>query len=853
MALLRRCGAALADVLRGRAQGLDLLFGGEPSAGDLYRESPVAQAMNRGVAAAVAAAVTGLPEGRRLRVLEVGAGTGGVTGAVLAAVPAGRTDYAYTDISAGFFREAEERFAGAAGVRLEFRTLDIERDPGEQGFDDHAADVVLAANVLHATRDLGEALGHCRRLLAPRGLLIALEATVPAGWLDLTFGLLPGWWRFEDAYRTGHALIAPPVWRRALADAGYEEAEVLETGADPGTGAPGVILARAPAETRPRPGLFVVWPAAAAQAGDGSLALVRELETAGQQVLVPSGVAASRRQSWREFFAALPSEPPLRGVAHLGAVADPAPETVDAGFPAEVEGVASSALALVQGLQDAGAAPAAGVWFVTRGGQGLEAERGGGLAGSLLWGFGRTAAHELGGVPVRLLDLDPHEAGWARVLAGELLYPDRETEVACRGGSRRVPRLVPSRRAAVDGRAAPVREDRSYLVTGGLGGIGLAVADWLLGEGAGAVVLNGRRPPDPAAAEAVARLRDRGREARVALADVTDREAVSRLVAEIGPEADLPPLGGVVHSAGLLSDASLTNQDWAGFARVLGPKVLGGWYLHGATRSLELDFFVLFSSFTGLLGSPGQANHAAANAFLDRLALHRRSLGLPGQAIQWGAWSGVGEAEEQRGRIERRLAAAGVDWITPERGLRAFARLLREDVPGSAVMSVDWSAYGDGSVRIPALLSELAASGGSAAAGLGADLLARLREAPADRRELLVLDFLREEVRSLLRLGEHPAPQTGFFDLGMDSLMAVELRNRVNRTFAGAVEVPASVVFDFPSPTRLARRLVELLALGGDGAAGDAAGGPDRAPPAAEESLDDLLAEIRAEVGHEDA
>ena len=171
--LLRLAGSALADVLRGRADGLNLLFGGEPSAADLYHAAPAYRVSNRMVAAAVAAAAAGLPDGRRLRMLEVGAGTGGTTAAVLAELP-GRTDYTYTDISAGFFATAEARFGDADGG-MEYRVLDIEREPSAQGFDAHGYDIVLAANVLHATRDLGETLRHCRRLLAPSGMLVLLE------------------------------------------------------------------------------------------------------------------------------------------------------------------------------------------------------------------------------------------------------------------------------------------------------------------------------------------------------------------------------------------------------------------------------------------------------------------------------------------------------------------------------------------------------------------------------------------------------------------------------------------------------------------------------------------------------
>jgi len=233
------------------------------------------------------------------------------------------------------------------------------------------------------------------------------------------------------------------------------------------------------------------------------------------------------------------------------------------------------------------------------------------------------------------------------------------------------------------------------------------MARWLLDEGAGAVVLNGRRAPEGPAGQEIERLREGGAEVRVQLADVADPEAVTCLVGGIGPASGIPPLGGVVHSAGVLSDAALAYQDWPGFERVLRPKVMGAWNLHRATLGSAPDLFVVFSSVAGLLGSPGQANYAAANAFLDQLARHRRALGLAGQAIQWGAWSDVGVAADRRERLADRLAAAGVEWITPDQGLRALGRLVRDDVVSAAVTAVDWGTFGASVESCPRLFSEL--------------------------------------------------------------------------------------------------------------------------------------------------
>ena len=374
-----------------------------------------------------------------------------------------------------------------------------------------------------------------------------------------------------------------------------------------------------------------------------------------------------------------------------------------------------------------------------------------------------------------------------------------------------------------------LREDRTYLVTGGLGGIGVAVANWLADRGAGAIVLNGRRDPDPEAAEAIEALRRRGVRVEVELADVTDTDAVDAMLARM--DEQLPPLGGVIHSVGVLSDAALTNQTWASFERVLWPKIVGAWHLHRATEDRDLDLFVLFSSRVGVMGNPGQANHAAANAFLDQLAGHRRALGLPGQAMAWGAWSEIGEAAEQRERIEQRRAALGGRWFTPQQGIRAMERLVRQDATTSVVMSMDWSVFGEAVEDRPPLLEDLLSSGSDGAdeSAPADDLLTQLRGGPAAAPEQVLVSFLQQEVQAVLRLPKAPSPTVGFFDLGMDSLMAVELRNRLNRTFAGEYVASNTVVFDYPDIASLARHVAGEL--GQPGEVEDVAPPPEPLPP----------------------
>lgn len=260
LGLLRRCGNALAQVLCGKVDPLTLLF---PESGlgaaDVYRNSPSARAMNRMTSDVVKTTVANLPEGRQLRVLEVDAGTGATTARVLSTLPAGRFHYTFTDISASFFSEAEARFT-AHGAAIAYRALNVEEDPVAQGFRAHSYDLVIAANVLHATKDLGASLANCHKLLAPSGQLLALERMVMSGWLDITYGLLDGWWRFDDTYRPEHALAAPQVWRQVFKDTGYGDVEILGADSPESNSAIGqrVIVAQGAAEVAPEQGLWVL-------------------------------------------------------------------------------------------------------------------------------------------------------------------------------------------------------------------------------------------------------------------------------------------------------------------------------------------------------------------------------------------------------------------------------------------------------------------------------------------------------------------------------------------------------------------------------------------------------------------
>ena len=322
---------------------------------------------------------------------------------------------------------------------------------------------------------------------------------------------------------------------------------------------------------------------------------------------------------------------------------------------------------------------------------------------------------------------------------------------------------------------SPVRAEASYLVTGGLGGLGLKIAESLVAAGARNLVLAGRRGADEAAERAIEAMRAAGARVEVMRGDVSKPEDAAAMVALCQEAA---PLRGIVHAAGVLVEGLARNQSAESYATVLAPKVRGGWELHRLTRDLRLDFFVSFSSMASVTGSPGQTNYAAANAFLDALATARRVEGLAGSSLAFGPWAEVGMAAGLE-------FGGGIEKLSVDEGLHAMRLLLRSrrgtrgDV---GVMKVRWDAYAK---RWPApeeqsFLSELTERKDGATAERE-DILRQLRAAPQEDQRTLLEAHIQEAVRQVLGLPASYEIRNGeaWTDLGVDSLMMVEIKNRL--------------------------------------------------------------------------
>jgi acyl transferase domain-containing protein/NADPH:quinone reductase-like Zn-dependent oxidoreductase/acyl carrier protein len=359
------------------------------------------------------------------------------------------------------------------------------------------------------------------------------------------------------------------------------------------------------------------------------------------------------------------------------------------------------------------------------------------------------------------------------------------------------------------------RADRSYLVTGGLGALGLHTAAYLAQLGAGDIVLTSRSAPDADAERAIAAIIERFHcRVHVFAADVGDESEVAELLNRI--RSELPPLGGVAHLAGVLDDALLPQQSLDRFRTTLRPKAFGALHLHRLTMGDDLEFFILFSSASAVLGSPSQANYACANALLDGLVAHRASRGLPATAADFGPWGRGGMASSEAALAN--LSAQGMMPLEPSAALAALSEIIRQGTSQATVLKANWQRTAKmlGGIR-PPLLDQVLPTGDTAASG-DSELLRQLQEIPVAQRVAFITEFLQREVQGFLRLAQPPAATSRFLDLGTDSLMAVELRNRLFGQFGGKFDITPTAVFDYPTIGELAEHLVSQL--------------PDSDPPA---------------------
>ncbi|MEM8502136.1 MAG: aminotransferase class I/II-fold pyridoxal phosphate-dependent enzyme [Cyanobacteria bacterium P01_D01_bin.1] len=387
-------------------------------------------------------------------------------------------------------------------------------------------------------------------------------------------------------------------------------------------------------------------------------------------------------------------------------------------------------------------------------------------------------------------------------------------------------------------RQSLINPDGAYLITGGLGALGLKVAEWLAEQGARHVVLLSRRSPSEPARKTINKLQQSGVAVDAIQADISN---IPELDAALAPylssgasnSLTSTPLKGIFHLAGTLEDGLLINQSWQSFAKVMTPKLTGAWNLHSLTKAFDLDYFVCFSSIVSLMGSLGQSNYAAANAFLDSLAHYRHSLGLPALSLNWGPWAEAGMVAQLDERSQNRMAAQGLTQIAPDIGLRLLSETMKRSRAQVGIIPIDWakfiaSASGQASGANSPLFSEVrpASKSTDKSADKSATRSAAIEQSPvrsgvlqqlakteADNRAQVLSNYLRTQLAKVMGFSSADVinPSEQFGDLGMDSLMAVEFSNRLQKNLNHPI--PQTLAFDYPTIDALAEYLAQEVAV----------------------------------------
>ncbi len=841
MNILRRCGKGLLAVLRGEYDPMQLVFadGSIEETEQVYQNSPVCRFFNDKAGRIVRSAVERIA-GRPARILEIGGGTGATTASIVSAVYGKDFDYCFTDISAAFLSRARVKFSDVSS--MEFRVLNIENYPAEQDFEAGGYDIVLAANVLHATTDLRRTLGHVRKLLRPGGVLVLIEGVYADRWLDMTLGLTDGWWRFIDYdLRPEHPLISAEEWKGVLREAGMSSSRTISyINGDGSASQQTVIVAEADAEETASVAvsrkLDREWMILADESGVGD-ALCSLLARTGEQcemIWRPRSSAESaslfRKLETRTGKAALE-------IVYLWGM--------DVGGPIDAMGELGRSSELCTGTlvhlmqaMMAGGGTTAHLSIVTRGAEATASfsPSAGGAVESLAWGVGRVFSLEAPERYRALIDLDPMMTteDAARSLFAELTCGDREDQIAYRGGERVAARL---RRSSLDKLKVPtsparLRGDGSYLLVGGLGGVGLKLARWAAEQRPGHLILLGRTGTGSSAGafaaerlKAIEEIQALGVKVTVVEGDVASLGDMKNLFVRF--DAEFPPLRGIFHAATAVSGVEIGDLTDEQIETMLRAKVSGTWVLHELTKTLPLDFFVAFSSIAAVMGAKGMAHYAAANHFLDAFAYFRRAAGLPMLSVNWGSWD-VLRLVSQEGQTY--LAETGILPMGSDKTLALMGELIASPRAQVMVANINWEVLkplletkrtrplleyvGTGRAKTRKLSAVSGPAAGSlhSVAGMSPEAQTKFIEAFVLEQAARVLGF---------RGGELPPVDVPLTDIGLDSLMAVDLKNRL-QTGLGR-ELSPTVVFDYPTVAELVGMLETMLWAVHGGAADDLA------------------------------
>ncbi|KAK8068274.1 Compactin diketide synthase [Apiospora saccharicola] len=836
-----RVGEQLVDIVLGRKQTLDIMSQ-DNLLSRYYLENTTSIRGNEAVAHYVQCLIECNPD---LRILEVGGGTAGTALPVLSAIEdvtrgaTARFHYTFTDISPSFFGNAREKLkTWREEGRITFRKLDITQDPAAQGFDMYDYDLVIAANVLHATPNLDVTLRHVRSLVKPGGKLALVEIVKEITPFSFPFAMLPQWWVAEDRYRAVDAEMTPLVseqtWDDALVSNGFSGVE-----------------GRVDDYPEERDRLYTaMWSTATTDKPAEDIITTRTNSHRTLAICVVSSNGAASEAFSEDLSAKL--EAPLGARPQCQNLAEMA---ASENKPLCIIIDASPQESILSNLSEADFGSLNEIWTKSTGllwilPEGVHPDA------EMIRGFLNAARQEDSSKSLLLLDNVPLDsegvAVTARVVAQRLFNTDpslrREQEFSLVGGVIHVPRLYRAHSAEEifaleeeddddeDGNkkklspiyrapGALLRPDATYVITGGTGGIGRSLAAWMVTQGARYIVLLGRSSASsPKVAALLKTFEGTGVCMRTIACNVGARADVDRAV-EILRDWSFPQVRGVVHGALSLRDAMLVNatyDDWVGITR---PKIQGAWNMHHAFP--DLDFFVALASLDGVLGNVGQTIYSGTSTFLEAFVEYRLSLGQPAASITLPVITetGVAAASKLSETIHNQLAltfdvpqvhtmvkAAIVGGSLPSasglfgRNGRSFS--FFQDAVSAETEPLDWERYWScAAVRRP-VIGETAGGGEQASSSVKTgprDANSGEKDSPAS-----AMERLGDKISAVTMIERHEiTPERGLAEYGLDSLVAVDLRNWIRRSFG--VDLPLNAIVEASNLRSLTEEVVSRV------------------------------------------
>jgi acyl transferase domain-containing protein/SAM-dependent methyltransferase/acyl carrier protein len=777
LALLELGVTSAEAVLRGDRDGVSVLFpeGDASIVENVYLHAPMAKAINRQIVDSI---LMNIDTSRKIRILEIGAGTGSTTSFVLDALSGHQFEYCFTDISPLLVARAAERFAREG---VSFSVLDIERDVEAQGFQNGTYDVVIAANVLHATKDLNDSVARVNELIRQGGLAFLLEGNGQQAWLDLTFGLTDGWWRFEDQRSPSNsALINHGQWTALLESKGFAVAPVDE-------------LEQALSQV-----VYV-----AQKLVDASQLLASFVLVGDSEDIVDNLASLLRAQSGCHvepvFLAPTASNflehitdrihkiKALHGDTRPCTVVFLSRESHEQAFNARDYGHFHDAfktfLPALKALKVAVAEMGcSGAYVKVTGAQNAFHPV------SFECAAIKTLSFETLSEKVRYIEVEN-----VAQLRSELLGASSDACTVFADGKRAARRIV--KKAPQSGDETKLDESATYLISGGSSPLAMSVVKWIVDHGGKRIDLLNRQPVNLESRE-WSSLRDRSVTVVSHRCDVRDKDMVRRCVEEI--ERSGKRVDAVFHLAGVLDNRLIEDQTLESLDEVASTKVLGAFNLIHALKEHGLSRFVAYTTAASVIGSPGQANHAIANALLDDLVA-RLPPEIAGVTIQWGPWDEIGAAA--RDDELQKARGWGVVPFLPRFGERLTHHLLSAQSGCYLALDIDWAALKEraGRVFVVREAVSLIQQGKGTARKERSEILAPHREEllALDKQEAIsrIAHYLAQLLASALDMeADSLSIDDRVHDIGLDSLIALELKGRIKSAYQ--IDVPAKIFLD---------------------------------------------------------